>query len=137
MLTCKKSLVLKKQSFIQKRQFGFFQNLATVFGNWYTPRAVYLMYHRHGHLRQNSPKPYRYPSPGNELPDESNDYTDYRLAFKDSNYNVRHAEMHNDSKNVHSELSFLPMAWTLEEYLIRVEVLKEEDKNDKKAVEKA
>ena len=128
MLVCKTSL---------KRQFGIFQTWATVFGNWITPRAVYLQYHRYGQLRTKNPKPYRYPSPGAELPDEENDYTDFRLAFKDSNFNVRHAEMHNDSQNVQLELSFLPMNWTLEDYLVQVEVLKEEDKNDKKAVQKA
>lgn len=93
------------------------------------PRSILKHSVRFNEIRENQVRHYNSPSQASDPVDKEDSFYDYRKAFKESPYNVRHSD-HPMVKDDMTKVSFLPIGLTKAEYLVSQGILKEEEKTD-------
>ena len=93
------------------------------------PRSILKHSVRFNEYREDQVRHYNSPSQASDPVDKEDSFYDYRKAFKESPYNVRHSD-HPMVKDDMTKVSFLPIGLTKAEYLVSQGILKEEEKTD-------
>jgi len=119
-----------------RRYFSMLKDAEWAFWDMIAPRSV-IWEPRRTHLeREDQKRHWMYPSTASEPENKFDSFTDFRTAFKESMYNVRHAESHVKMADTF-QISHLPLNQSRSDYLVSMGVLKEEEKNDETAFQNA
>lgn len=121
---------------IIRRNFGALKHAEAAFWDMLYPRSIVKHSVRHMEVREDQVRHYNSPSQASDPVDKEDAFYDYRTAFKESHFNVRHSD-HTEEKDLGERVSFLPVGLSKAEYLVTQGILSEEDKNDPKAYQAA